>query len=81
MNFRWHLIVGKFGFDMFNLEEGEIKRKNDNKDISLNIGCIYSSSITLFGPDIFIRYILLCIAKRPDCNIRTKEFCEPLLLT
>lgn len=71
MNFRWHLIVGKFGFDMFNLEEGEIKRKNDNKDISLNIGCIYS--ITLFGPDIFIRYILLCIAKRPDCNIRTKE--------
>lgn len=85
MNFRWHLIVGKFSdftytrFDMFNLEEREIKRKNDNKDISLNIGCIYS--ITLFGLDIFIRYILLCIAKRPDCNIRTKEFCEPLLLT
>lgn len=65
---------------MFYLEEGEIiKRKKDNKDISLNIGYIYS--FKLLSPDNFIRYILLCIAKRPDCNMRTNEFCEPLLLT
>lgn len=63
---------------MFNLEEGEIKRKNDNKDIFLNIGCIYF--IIFFGFDIFIRYIFLCIVKRFDCNIRIKEFCEFLLL-